>query len=382
MKFSIILSTSLAFGTTAAPSANPATPKPKSVRILGNVTNPMQNRDSCCATNFGNRAFWTCRDTMYKMSNGQWSFPFSNSVGWSEFNADGSPKLQHGGEVGPGSTGKNDIWLMKGPNPTLPDFFKTGPDMCPDSGACDDGSRWVGWPDTPPLITHTAADGTITAYSWLTKTHLKGLTVQNQEQPTSLYKMTYKPTADTNVVPNVTVVSYEFWKQHEIGYGTYGNIVSNGYVYAYGKAETNGSWIIGLARVPVGSVEQKSKYEYFVNGKWTRTIPKYTDSAANVLNAGYGGQGTFYYSKKHASFFWIGQAGVSIAADFYMTSASSPEGPWGKPYLIYQGPNKSSFSYSLQAHPYLLRPSDNGIYVTWTQTADVYITPLAYIAFE
>ncbi|KAJ2983221.1 hypothetical protein NQ176_g853 [Zarea fungicola] len=381
MKTFIILLSCVAAGFTA-PSRAVVAPTAKSVHIIANVTNPNLNRDSCGATKFGKKAFWTCRDTQYMMSNGQWSFPFTNSVGWSDFNPDGSPKLQHGGIVGPGSTGSNDILLMRGPNPSLPNFFKAGPDMCPDSGVCSDGSRWVGWPDTPPLITHTASDGTITAYSWVSKTNIKGLSVVNEEPPTTLYKLTYKPNDDPSIVPAVTVVNYEFWARHEIGYGTYGNMIRNGYIYAYGKS--NGYFGIALARVAVADVEHKDKYEFYVGGKWTKQIPTFSDDAAKVPNAGYGGQGTFYWSDKYQSYIWVGQAGISVAADFYITIAPAPEGPWITPYLLYQGPNGNNpiSSYSLQAHPSMLRQQDDGIYVTWTQQSEVYVTPLAYISFK
>lgn len=360
----------------------------KNTRVVGNVTDPTLSRDSCGSVKMGLRTFWTCRDTSIRLPDSEeYGYLFVNTVGWTDNNWDGSPAIQAGGPKGAGSDGTNNILLMKGPRPALPAFFPLSSDMCSNSGACPDGkTRWTGWPDSPPMIASTALDGTITAYTWVVKQHIVSLSLEvlNSPPPATLYKMTYKLDLDPNVVPTVTTVNSEFWGPQEISYGAYGNVVKDGWAYLYGLAKDG----VALARVLVGSIEDRNSYQYYVNGVWTSTKPDINDMKAVVPNAGTRGQGTFYYSERHQSYIWIGQNYPDIHADFYMTTAPTPEGPWTKPYFLYQGRNGDGYlpAYSLQAHPDMLRWSDDGIYLSWTQffkstTYAAYVTPLVYISF-
>ena len=388
MKLTVILG-SLAAQTSAL-TARGSPPVFKSFTVLGNVTDPSLNRDSCSSAQFGDKVFWTCRDTEVLLENGNHFGLWANSAGWSERGFDGRPAFQQGGPIGVASTGSNTILPLKGPGPSLPLFYPLGPDMCPDAGVCNDGSRWVGWPDAAPLVTNTASDGTITAYTWVTKTHLRGLSVENAEQPTTLYRVTYKPTDDLNVLPRVDVVDWEFWPADSPRYGSYGNVVRDGYAYLYGELKKEGFWSpVGLARVPVDSIENKASYEFFVDGRWVRGLPSIDDRRAVVKNAGAGGQGTYYYSERHGLYIWIGQGYPSVGADFYMTTSPRPEGPWTDAVLLHKAENGNAplGGYTLQAHPHMLRPEDNGIYVTWTQNFDtpepgMYVTPIAYIEWQ
>ncbi|KAL6877070.1 hypothetical protein J3F83DRAFT_437161 [Trichoderma novae-zelandiae] len=367
----------------------PYQPQAKSATLLANVTDPDLSRDSCGSVKMGNRTFWTCRDTSIRIPDtDKYGFVFANSAGWTDHREDGAPVILANGPVGAGSDGTNRILLMKGPRPTLPAFYPLGPDMCPTSGICADGtSRWTSWPDSPPMVTDAAQDGTMTAYTWVSNNHMSSTTlgVLIPQPSTTLYRMTYTPDADPDVLPAVTTVDLDFWAEHEIGYGTYGNVVRGEYAYLYGLLQRGG---VALARVPAASIEDKSQYEYYVRGNWTRTKPAINDTAAAVPNAGTAGQGTFYYSQRAQSYVWIGQASPSIWADFYVTTAPSAEGPWTTPYLLYSGPDGDGDlpSYSLQAHPHLLREYDDGIYLTWTQyfkpsTYTAYVTPLVYVSF-
>ncbi|RFU72222.1 hypothetical protein TARUN_10038 [Trichoderma arundinaceum] len=364
-------------------------PQAKSTTILANVTDPDLSRDSCGSVKMGSRTLWTCRDTSIRIpGTGEYGFVFTNTVGWTDNRPDGAPAIQAGGPVGAGSDGANDVLLVKGPRPSLPVFYPLGPNMCPNSGVCDDGAtRWTSWPDSPPLVSETAQDGTVTAYTWVSNNHIAtgSLEVLTPQPSTTLYKMTYQPDSDPDVVPTVTTVDNSFWGEYEIAYGTYGNVVQGEYAYLYGLLFPTG---VALARVPVDSIEDEGQYEYYVDGRWTSTKPAISDPAAAITNAGTTGQGTFYYSNRAQSYVWIGQGSPSIWADFYITTAPSPEGPWINPYLLYSGPNGDGDlpSYSLQAHPHMLREYDDGIYLTWTQyfkpsTYAAYVTPLAYVSF-
>lgn len=203
-----------------------------------------------------------------------------------------------------------------------------------------------------------------------------------------LWKQVYTGTTDKTTVPVATVVAQEFWKSGEIGYGDYGNLVANGYAYLYGKlTEADPP---AIARVPLGYIEQRSAYQYFVNGTWTKKMPPITDRTAIIPNCGASWQGTYYYSSYYKLYFWIGQKyDIGAVANFWITTASAPEGPWVTPYLLWQGQNGDGFvgAYTLQAHPGLLpstNAAENAIYLTYTQvwSSGPYITPLVYLEFN
>lgn len=96
-----------------------------------------------------------------------------------------------------------------------------------------------------------------------------------------------------------------------------------------------------------------------MSGAWPSSQPALGDTAATIDNASAGGQGTYYYSNPWQSYVWIGQATDSVSADFYITTASAPEGPWIEPFKFYSGVdgNYSLGAYTLQANPDLSPPT-------------------------
>ncbi|KAK4498404.1 hypothetical protein PRZ48_011062 [Zasmidium cellare] len=370
------------------------TPQVKSATYLGNVTDPALDRDSCGSVRIGTRAFWTCRDTMvYNTQSGQDQLPIIvSTAGWTDAVANtGGPAIKTtGGTVGAASNGKGPILQMYGNNVnSLKEYFPIASDNCnTNHGFCSDGTRWAIWPDSPPLITKSSPKS-ITAYNWIPRAHIQGLTLLNPSQAYSLYRTTYTGTSNKNTLPTATLVTTEFWKAGEIGFGDYGGVVKNGYAYLYGQNfNHNGTFI---ARVPTGSVETRSAYQFYnaTSLTWSSTLPSINDTTAVIPNAGAGGQGTFYYSNYYKSYIWIGQAALEPVANFYISTAPAPEGPWVLPYKLFQGTNGDGFvgAYSLQANPALLPSTDaseNGIYLTWTQpwSTGPYVTPLVYLAFQ
>lgn len=260
-------------------------------QILGLVSDPRYNRDSGGSARFGNRTFWTYRDTQLRENNGKiQALPIIASTGsWSDYNADGQPALQ---DVPLGSDPLNSTVLVQyGDNDHDRAYFPILDSGCDSrAGMRNDGSRIAVWPDQPPLVTHTTAQGKVTAYNWIHKAHIKDLSVVTPNPATTLYRVDYDPSRDRNL-PRIHIVHEHFWKENEIAFGAYGNLMKDDIAYLYGKA--NGK--IALAKVPAHEVEDVSKYEYFVNGSWTHRKPSIKDTDINIPNAGAGGQGTFYY---------------------------------------------------------------------------------------
>ncbi|KAI1428431.1 hypothetical protein F5Y12DRAFT_731726 [Xylaria sp. FL1777] len=345
------------------------TPTVKSATAVGNVADPSINRDSCGSTRVGDRVFWTCRDTQ-PLKNGVATLPvWSSSASWSNFNADGTPAIQQYG--GGGSQ--------------EPYFVYTADECSTNSaGLCDDGTRYALWPDSPPLVTSTAGN-VITAYTWIRKEHIKSDFSTNDPDPAvSLYKMTYTLNdSDRNALPTVSLVNENFWLYGSIPYGVYGNVIQNGIAYLFGKP-SNGA--IALAKVPVGSIEDKSQYQYWVNGAWTSSLPGINTANISIPNVSAGGQGTYYFSTYWNKWVWIGQAGISVSADFFITTADSITGPWASPVNFYSGQIGSSAlgAYTLQAHPGLNPDgtSTNEIYISYTKNDALYSTPLIHIKWN
>ncbi|KAF3384173.1 hypothetical protein DPV78_012816 [Talaromyces pinophilus] len=107
------------------------------------------------------------------------------------------------------------------------------------------------------------------------------------------------------------------------------------------------------------------------------------DTGVGLTNASAGGQGTYYYSSVWDLYVWIGQAGISVAPDFVITTAPAREGPWATPVKFYSA-DYISWSYTLQAHPGLLaNSSENAIYLSYVvYDSGLYWTPLIYVQWE
>jgi hypothetical protein len=117
--------------------------------------------------------------------------------------------------------------------------------------------------------------------------------------------MTYNVgNTDRNALPTVTLVDENFWLYGSIPYGVYGNVIKDGTAYLFGKP-SNG--VISLAKVPAASIEDKSKYQYWVNGAWTSSMPRIGDTNISIPNVSAGGQGTYYFSTYWNKWVWIGQ---------------------------------------------------------------------------
>ncbi|OKL58721.1 hypothetical protein UA08_06313 [Talaromyces atroroseus] len=351
-------------------------------QLIGNVSDPTIDRDSCCSARFGSRELWTCRDSQ-PYANGVPTLPiYSSSASWTEFSSDGTPLIQSWTDA----AGNTETGLLcSGDNYEEP-FFPILADECDTNtaGACSDNTRYVIWPNSPPLVTsEDATTGIIEAFTWITEAHITDEFVTLVADPAAtLYQITYDPSVngDSTGLPNVTTVQENFWTTDQMPYGTYGGVVVDDVAYLYGQ---NAAGTVALAQVAVGSVTDKSAYQYYVNGEWTSTIPGVNDTDIAIANAGAGGQGTFYYSSVWGLYVWIGQAGISIAPDFYITTAASPEGPWTEPTNFYSAEYVTE-SYTLQAHPGLLaNASENAIYLTYTvNLAGEYYTPLIYVQWE
>ena len=340
-------------------------------QVLGVVEDPKLNRDSCTSTRVGKREFWTCRDS--ESYPGHPGFFYTSTASWTDFNPDGTPAV------------KSHNLTCFGDNTGT--YFKTASGECPTSGFCKDGTRWAIWPDTRPLPVD-GKNGAMSLYSWIRDAHVKGLSgINGPAPPTSLYRSNYDG-SNSNALPSVTLISAAFYPTSAIAFGNYGWVIhpAGGTAYLYGHS-TNG---VALARVPLGSIENKSKYQYYypATKSWSSKAPAYSNKDVAITHAGTGGQGTFYYSSYFGSYVWIGSPSIGDNSAFQITTAPAPQGPWETPETFYTGPegtNKSDLvAYSQQAHRGLSEAMGNGkdIYLTYTKVDKFYSTPLVRMQWK
>lgn len=351
-------------------------PTVQSYQILGDVSDPSLNRDSCGSSKVGDRLLWTCRDTQNRNGDSLSGPVYSTSAAWTNLNSDGTPQLG-----------------MYSTHSSTP-YFPYASDECPQSpsGDCGDGTRFALWQNQPPLV--TSVNGNVaTAYTWIPRTHISGLTpVHGEEDPaTNLYKIVYDTTnPDRNAMPVATLFREQFWWGNTIPFGSYGTLVKDGYAYLFGQPSNKH---ICLAKVPTSQVEDIGAYQYWVNGTWTKTLPLLSQSAScNIPNVSAGGQGTYYFSDYWNKYVWIGQGTWSVSSRFLVTTADSITGPWAEPVFFYQGQDGSYSlgAYTLQAHPGMSadnqgKLSKNEIYITYTKSdtdQQLYSTPLIHIKWN
>jgi hypothetical protein len=267
-------------------------------------------------------------------------------------------------------------------------YYPIPQDLCGDNAAgnCADGTRFAIWSDSPPMVGKVYKDGSTSAWTWIRQSHIDAqLNAITKHPATILYRVDYIAKSSVESLPGVTTVDEDFWPVDAIPYGNAGNVVKDGIAYLYGATDAG----IALARVSVDSIEDSSKYQYFQDGIWTYTRPSIDALAVNIPNASAGGQGTYYYSDAWESYVWIGQASMSVSAEFFITTSPQPEGPWSTPQHFYsaQNGNYSLSAYSLQAHPGMVAPGKNEIYLSYTKNdlvegRNVYSTPLIHVVWE
>ncbi|KAJ7642020.1 hypothetical protein FB45DRAFT_1022734 [Roridomyces roridus] len=355
---------------TAVPSneRRAVTPVVASTTRYGVLDMQGLNRDSCTSTSWSNNALWVCRDTQ-PLSNGLPSLPLvPNTASYSSI---------------PSATTPGDL-VLTSPQGFGNAFFPLESDECPASGVCSDGSRWVGWPNTAPVVPFSSSTA-VNSYAFIPRQHLSGLSVL-ADAGTTLYHLLWQGQANT--MPTVSVAVSSFWSANQVGYGSTAALIHNGFAYLYGPTPS-GKLAVARAALTgfLGDLTSKSVYEYYVNGAWTTTAPSNTDSTISLANT-VTIQGQIYFSPKWQSFVWIGGDGFPNA-NFYISTAPNPEGPWSAHTLFFtgEGGNGSLPAYSAVAHPGLTDGTGNYIFITWTKTTasstgDIYTQPLVRVNWQ
>ncbi|KAJ7114961.1 hypothetical protein C8R44DRAFT_841958 [Mycena epipterygia] len=375
----------LVSGTTlAAPSdaRSAITPVVAATTNYGDLIDSGLNRDSCSSTLWADNVLWVCRDTQQAFSNGSiGTHLVANTVSISAFpSARSNPKQL----------------ILSSPQGYGPIFYAFGADECPQEGCgdgvcgpgiCGDGTRWVGWPDSAPVVIFRGLDGVVNAYGFMAQQRLLGLSVLNTSGY-SLYHVTSQHAG--NIIPSATMHIESFWSSTQIGYGTAASVVHNGFAYLYGATPNRKLAVARAALIgSLGSLEDRRIYEYYVNGTWTRTVPASSDPTIILPNTS-AVQGTIYWSPKWQSYVWIGGDGFPNA-NFLISTAPQPEGPWSTPQQFYSGVvgNGTLAAYSAVAHPGMTDGTGNYIFITWTKTRfdidgifNVYDQPLVRVDWQ
>ncbi|ORX35531.1 hypothetical protein BD324DRAFT_609331 [Kockovaella imperatae] len=410
----------LTASVSAAPAArNLLTPKlVKTPELKGVALDPNLIRDSCISTYelIDGRVLWLCRDTIilknqsipYYFEHGQLfgggaAGLVSSSASWSDQGLLGPDFVQP-----PPQQGQKDVTslypaqLTQYGGSSIYDqdlaYVPYQPDECDgipagtSGGNCNDGTRYALWPDSPPVVTNTALDGTVTMHLYLRVPHTGFLRIVDFYPPCSLFKLTYTPNTDKTVLPSISLVAQDFFPRYVFNYGDFAHAKDPLGQTLYLWAQSfQGNY--GLARVPVNAVEDLSQYEYYYsNGTgWSSVQPNVNQTEAYVDIGGLGasGQATIYWNPFFGQYVAFGQLEGEFVANLYMSLASNPEGPWSDATLVYSFPTgPSGNGYTLAAHPEMsLLP--NEIYISYTGSSDynnntndqVYNTPIYKLTF-
>ncbi|KAF7343141.1 hypothetical protein MVEN_01744700 [Mycena venus] len=309
----------------ASPSLSP--PVVAKTTNYGDLIDPGLNRDSCTSALWNKNVLWVCRDTQQVLKNGSIGHHLvANTASFSGF---------------PSSPSHPKQLLLSSPQGYGPLFYAFEKDECSAGGCgdnvcgpgiCGDGTRWVGWPDTTPLVVKRGLFGWVDAYGFMAKQRLRGLEVLNSTG-NSLFKVTSRFPGE-NIIPSTTMHIDAFWSPTEVGYGTACHVIHDGIAYLYGGTP-NAKLAVARVDLSRGSIEDRKSYEFYVNGTWTRKTPLFTDPGIILPNTSQK-QGTIYYSPKWQSFVWIG--GDSFPdANAYISTAPKAEGPWSTPQQFYSG---------------------------------------------
>ena len=384
--------------------ARTSTPAVASTTLVGVAIDGNLQRDSGLTVSqlIGGRALWIYRDTqvltnqsLSLLFNGTFSAFLSSSASWSD-ESNGEPRI----DAIPADQGQKEVTghypgqlTQYGDNTDV--LYTVQPDECPENGACNDNTRFVIWPDSPPLVTSTGDNGTVTMYQFIRDAHITdSLGVVDSEPPGALYKLTYNPdkaTSNPNLLPTSSIVQEYFWPHAQFSYGVYGGLVGkqDGKLYLWGQSYENH---LALARVCTDTVEDQSTYEYYYNnGTWSSTAPTSVNDTSVYITAGAGGQGTYLWSEYFDSYLWLGQ-GLGLeggVADLYAATAPAPEGPWTTAQIVHSYPNgnASQPAYTLVAHQ-ALATADDEMYISYTllntegPNKSWYETPLYQIKWQ
>ena len=358
----------------------PIYPTVQDVSLVAITTDYPLDRDSCGSVKWNDRVLWTCRDTQIH-PNGTTEAFFSTSASYSALPVNATLPLEPVASNEPNGSAYPAADEQYGNNHNL-SFYPLQDNQCNynQGGVCDDNTRWVIWPNNQPALVTKPGEEPILGYTWIKNAHVaNGLSLIDNDPSHSLYKVTSAPTdAGWDVLPTAELVNPEIYAKNEFNYGNWGSLVVDCTVYLY--AQNFANWV-ALAKVDIEHIEDTSYYEYYVNGEWTTTRPAINDTAA-ILNCTAGGQGTFYYSDTWGQYVWIGQSSNN-QAQFWVTTAPHPEGPWIEPQFVTDVPrgNGSNGAYTMQAHPWLNpKPDVNQIYVTYTiEYTNHYENPLYVI---
>jgi hypothetical protein len=175
-----------------------------------------------------------------------------------------------------------------------------------------------------------------------------------------LGKVSNPTTASTNWTVNYTQVhSADFTAERKRSFGS-ALLRVNEHIYIYGYEEKPGKPFparrLLVARVPEGKLDDYSSWRYLTDGTWQADARKATgqiDGLATEFSVSY------LPDLKHYALVYT-EHGLSerILGRF----ATSPEGPWSEPLLLYTCPEmkrkKKVFSYAAKAHPELARGNE------------------------
>lgn len=147
-------------------------------------------------------------------------------------------------------------------------------------------------------------------------------------------------------------------------YGSYATLLlhqDDGYLYLFGQVP-NG---LALARVPKGSVTDKSSYSYYspLSSTYLATVPSNT-SSLNVLPPGDTGSGDIFYSQHHGTYlhFYLSDLDSVFRVRYSLDGSLTK---WSKDQVVYRSTAGTFMNYAGHAFPGY-DPSGKTLVFGWT----------------
>lgn len=132
-------------------------------------------------------------------------------------------------------------------------------------------------------------------------------------------------------------------------WGNGGDVLVGNVLYAYGQCTNTIPSACGVARVPIGRVQDRAAWRFYAGQ--VRGRPSWSANPADavtVMNGGAAGETVQYdpttrlYMDTYMPF---------LSQQVYYQTAPTPWGPWSTPTVLYTAPKTSGVEYAAFAHP-------------------------------
>jgi hypothetical protein len=132
-------------------------------------------------------------------------------------------------------------------------------------------------------------------------------------------------------------------------WGNGGDVLVGNELYAYGQCTSTVPTACGVARVPIGEVQNRAAWRFYAGQSGGR--PVWSSDPADATDVMYGGAAgeTVQFDPTTGLYMDTYMSYLSQQVDYQ--TAPTPWGPWSTPTVLYTAPATSGVEYAAFAHP-------------------------------